>query len=44
MEKSLIYCVISRLEMPKMLDIVKDMDPKAFVSVVDVHEVHGGRV
>ncbi|MBR1425754.1 YitT family protein [bacterium] len=44
MEKSLIYCVISRLEMPKMLDIVKEMDPKAFVSIVDVHEVHGGRV
>ncbi len=44
MEKNLIYCVLSRLEMPKMLDIVKEMDPKAFVSIVDVHEVHGGRV
>lgn len=44
MEKNLIYCVISRLEMPKMLDIVKEMDPKAFVSIVDVHEVHGGRL
>lgn len=42
-DKDLIYCVISRLEMPKMLDIIKDIDPKAFVSVVDVHETYGGR-
>lgn len=42
-EKDLIYCVISRLELPKMLDIIKEIDPKAFVSVVDVHEVYGGR-
>ena len=43
MDKDLIYCVISRLEIPKMLDIIKDIDPKAFVSVVDVHETYGGR-
>ncbi len=43
MDKNLIYCVISRLEMPKMLDIIKEIDPKAFVSVVDVHETYGGR-
>jgi len=42
-DKDLIYCVISRLELPKMLEIVKEIDPKAFVSVVDVHEVYGGR-
>lgn len=42
-DKDLIYCVISRLELPKMLEIIKDIDPKAFVSVVDVHEVYGGR-
>ncbi len=42
-DKNLIYCVISRLELPKMLDIVKEIDNKAFVSVVDVHEVYGGR-
>lgn len=44
LEKNIIYCVISRLEMPKMLDIVKQLDPQAFVSIVDVHEVHGGRI
>ncbi len=42
-DKDLIYCVISRLELPKMLDIIQEIDPKAFVSVVDVHEVYGGR-
>ncbi len=42
-DKDLIYCVLSRLELPKMLDIVKEIDNKAFVSVVDVHEVYGGR-
>lgn len=42
-DKDIIYCVISRLELPKMLEIIKDIDPKAFVSVVDVHEVYGGR-
>ena len=42
-DKDLIYCVISRLELPKMIDIIKEIDPKAFVSVVDVHEVYGGR-
>jgi uncharacterized membrane-anchored protein YitT (DUF2179 family) len=25
-----------------MLDIVKEIDERAFVSVVDVHEVYGG--
>lgn len=43
LNKELIYCVLSRLELPKMIDMVKEIDPKAFVSVVDVHEVYGGR-
>jgi len=42
-DKDLIYCVVTRLELPKMLDIIKEIDPRAFVSVVDVHEVYGGR-
>ena len=42
-DKDLIYCVISRLELPNMLDIIKEIDSNAFVSVVDVHEVYGGR-
>ena len=43
-DKDLIYCVISRIELPKMLEIVKEIDSRAFVSVVDVHEVYGGRL
>lgn len=42
-DKDIIYCVISRLELPKMLEITKEIDPRAFVSVVDVHETYGGR-
>ncbi len=42
-EKDIIYCVISRLELPKMIEITKEIDPNAFVSVVDVHETYGGR-
>ena len=42
-DKDLIYCVISRLELPKMIEIIKEIDPNAFVSVVDVHETYGGR-
>ena len=42
-DKDLIYCVISRLELPKMLEIIKEIDTNAFVSVVDVHEAYGGR-
>ena len=43
-DKDLIYCVISRIELPKMLEIVKEIDERAFVSIVDVHEVYGGRL
>ncbi|MCM1338215.1 MAG: YitT family protein [Muribaculaceae bacterium] len=43
LEKDIIYCVISRLELPKMIEITKEIDPNAFVSVVDVHETYGGR-
>ena len=42
-EKTIIYCVVSRLEMAKMKEIIRDIDPLAFISVVDVHEAYGGR-
>ena len=42
-EKTIIYCVVSRLEMARMKQIIKDIDPHAFISVVDVHEAYGGR-
>lgn len=42
-ERTMIYCVISRLEMAKMKEIVKNIDSNAFIAVVDVHEAYGGR-
>lgn len=42
--KKLIYCVVARLEMSKLKEIVKEIDPSAFVAVVDVHETFGGRI
>lgn len=42
-EKTIIYCVVNRLEMAKIKDIIKQIDPQAFISVVDVHEAYGGR-
>ncbi|MBP3924534.1 YitT family protein [bacterium] len=42
-EKTIIYCVVSRLELAKMKEIVTEIDPAAFISIVDVHEAFGGR-
>lgn len=41
--KTIIYCVASRLEMAKLKTLAKEIDPQAFISVVDVHEAYGGR-
>ncbi len=43
-EKTIIYCVISRLELAKLKEVVKEFDPKAFISIVDVHEAYGSRM
>lgn len=43
-EKTIIYCVVSRLELAKMKEVVKEFDPKAFISIVDVHEAYGSRL
>lgn len=43
-DKTIIYCIISRLEMSKMKEIIKEIDSKAFISVVDVHEAYGARM
>ena len=42
-DKDIIYCVISRLDLPKMIEITKEIESHAFISVVDVHETYGGR-
>lgn len=37
-----INCIINRLEERKMKDIIRDIDPKAFVAIYEVVEVKGG--
>ena len=44
LDKTLIYCVVSRLELSKVKEVVAQIDPGAFLSVVDVHEVYGRRM
>ena len=41
--KGVLFCVITRLELAKLKAIVLEIDPEAFVSIEDVHEVLGGR-
>lgn len=43
-EKDIIYCVVSRLELSKLKDLVKSLDPTAFLAVESVHEVEGVRI
>lgn len=43
-DKKIIYCIISRLEMTNLKEIATEIDPKAFISVVDVHESYGARI
>jgi len=41
--KSVLYCVITRLEIAKLKSIINEIDVNAFVTISDVHEVLGGR-
>lgn len=43
-EKTIIYCVINRLEVAKMKKLIREIDPTAFLVIQDVHEVEGVRV
>lgn len=42
--KRIVYCVISRLEVAKLKQLVKEVDPSAFISIENVHEVEGVRI
>lgn len=42
-EKILTYCVVNRLDMPKLKELIHNIDPKAFIVTEDVHEVEGVR-
>jgi len=43
-DKDVLYCVVTRLEVQKLKDLVHFIDPSAFLSVFDVQEVSGGVV
>jgi len=42
--KSVLYSVVTRLEISKLKSIVSEIDERAFVTISDVHEVMGGRL
>lgn len=41
-QKKVLYCVVSRLEITKLKEVVYTVDPSAFISIIDVKEVLGG--
>jgi uncharacterized membrane-anchored protein YitT (DUF2179 family) len=43
LEKRVIYCIVTRLELPRIKDIILSRDPCAFIAIENVHEVTGGR-
>lgn len=42
--KKILYCVITRLEITKLKEIVHETDSKAFITITRTHEVEGGQV
>ncbi|MDD3150724.1 MAG: YitT family protein [Candidatus Gastranaerophilales bacterium] len=42
--KKIIYCIITRLELTRLKQVVFEHDPKAFIAIENVHEVEGGQV
>ena len=42
-DKIITFCVVNKFDMPKLKDVVHDVDPKAFIVTEDVHEVEGIR-
>ena len=43
-EKILTFCVVNKFEIPKLKEVVHDIDPRAFIVTEDVHEVEGIRI
>ena len=40
-DREVLYCVVEKKEINRLLNLVKTVDPHAFVSVTIVHDVHG---
>lgn len=43
-EKILTFCVVNKFDIPKLKEVVHNIDPHAFIVTEDVHEVEGVRV
>ncbi len=41
--KEIVYCVVNRLEVTKIKEIVLAIDEHAFVTINSVHDIVGGR-
>jgi uncharacterized membrane-anchored protein YitT (DUF2179 family) len=44
LEQSILYCVVTRLEIGKVKDVVKEIDPSAFVTTHALSDVEGGLI
>jgi uncharacterized membrane-anchored protein YitT (DUF2179 family) len=44
LDQSILYSVVTRLEIGKVKDVVKEIDPSAFVTTHAVSEVDGGLI
>ena len=42
-QKTVLYSVITRLEISKLKGIIKDFDEDAFVTISDVYDIMGGK-
>lgn len=42
-EKEVIYVVVTRLEVAKLKSMIFEIDPNAFITIMDTHEAHGGK-
>jgi len=43
-EKILTFCVVNKFDMPKLKEVIHEVDPRAFIVTEDVHEVEGVRI
>ena len=42
-DKTMVYCVIPRIELSKLKDVVAAIDKDAFIAIENIHEVYGKR-
>lgn len=43
-EKTILYCVLTRIEIPELRKIAEDVDNKAFITISDIQEIIGNNI